>query len=283
MKNEKIALLGFGDIASRLVPHLKEAELTGVKRSPLSTPDVDIQTADCRDQASMDTLMAQGFDVIVMTFTPMGMSDEGYQAGYVDTVKTVLAALDKQEKSPRLIVFVSSTSVYGQHDASWINEDSPAAAKSYSGQRLLEAEQLLAHSAYTHCNVRFSGIYGPGRRRLIEQVIAGKGSPAKPILYSNRIHSEDCAAVLAHLINQQKHQTIEPLYIATDCEPVPLYEVKHFIAKTLGYDNTHLKESNEQSTRMPRSSKRCSNKKLIDSGYQFLYPSYKEGYLSLLE
>jgi len=34
---------------------------------------------------------------------------------------------------------------------------------------------------------------------------------------------------------------------------------------------------------MPRSSKRCSNKKLLDSGYEFLYPTYKEGYQFLLK
>jgi hypothetical protein len=28
--------------------------------------------------------------------------------------------------------------------------------------------------------------------------------------------------------------------------------------------------------------RRCSNKRLLDSGYEFTYPTYKEGYLSLM-
>jgi hypothetical protein len=29
--------------------------------------------------------------------------------------------------------------------------------------------------------------------------------------------------------------------------------------------------------------RRCSNQRLLDSGYEFLYPSYKEGYQSLID
>jgi len=28
--------------------------------------------------------------------------------------------------------------------------------------------------------------------------------------------------------------------------------------------------------------RRCSNQRLLDSGYEFIFPSYKEGYLSLI-
>ena len=118
----------------------------------------------------------------------------------MDTVTALLNTLASLNTQPRLIVFVSSTSVYGQKDASWVNEDSPAEPVSYSGKRLLEAEQLLLDSPHTICNVRFSGIYGPGRQRLIRQVIEGHGTAKEPLLYSNRIHADDCAGVLAHLI-----------------------------------------------------------------------------------
>ncbi|MRT94982.1 NAD-dependent epimerase/dehydratase family protein, partial [Ancylomarina sp. 16SWW S1-10-2] len=157
---------------------LSDTQVTGVKRTPIepSLADIDCNMAwaDCCDQEQMNNLMSQhAFDVVVMTFTPAEMSDQGYQTGYVDTVTTVINALKQQSHQPRLLLFVSSSSVYGQKDASWVNEESPTEPSHYSGKRLLEAEALLSNSGYPYCCVRFSGIYGPGRRRLIEQVIAG--------------------------------------------------------------------------------------------------------------
>lgn len=283
--SEKIALLGFGDIARRLVPYLFDADIRGIKRSPIDDAPVDITLADCRDTAAMTGVLSEGFDVLVMTFTPTSMSDEGYKEGYVDTVTTVLNALKAQEHQPRLLLFVSSTSVYAQQDAQWVDESSITEPTSYSGQRLLEAEQLIESSGLPYCCVRFSGIYGPGRRRLLEQVIDGHGSPKEPVLYTNRIHVSDCAGVLAHLMQRQKikSQGIESRYVATDCEPVPLYDVKQWMASTLGLPDDHLSVNTEQPARMLRSSKRCSNKKLLESGYQFLYPTYREGYGDLLK
>ncbi len=283
MPQEKIALLGFGDIANRLASHFVDEEVVGVKRSPITHDSVNIETANCANSTDMDRVMQKGFDVIVMTFTPQEMSEQGYQTAYVDTVKAVLAAIQKQSHQPRLILFVSSTSVYGQRDGSWINEQTPAEPEGYGGRCLLQAEQLLANSGYPYCCVRFSGIYGPGRRRLIDQVIEGKGSPEEPKTYSNRIHADDCAGVLAHLIGRQKQQEIDNIYIATDCEPVPLYDVKQWIAQELLLPADHFADEDDKRKRAPRSNKRCSNQRLLSSGYQFLYPTYREGYRALIE
>ena len=282
MVQEKIALLGFGDIARRLVPHLSHANVTGVRRSVVENATINSVSEDCRDLAQVENIIREGFDVIVMTFVPTQRSDQGYKEGYVDTVSTVLEALDKQDHQPRLLVFVSSTSVYGQKDASWVDESLVAEPANYSGHRLLEAESLLANSGYPYCSVRFSGIYGPGRGRLIDQVLAKQGSPAEPVVYTNRIHSEDCAGVLAHLIEYSTTNAPAPYYIATDCEPVPIYDVKMWIAKALGFETGHLQVDHSSPSRVFRSSKRCSNQKLLETGYQFRYPTFREGYGALL-
>lgn len=283
MPAEKIALLGFGDIANRLSAHLSNDHVVGIKRSAISHPSVEIQTADCLDQASMDQLMQTGFDVLVITFTPTQMSEAGYRAGYVDTVQTLLRALKKQTHQPRLMVFVSSTSVYGQQGNEWVDETTPAEPSAYSGRCLLEAEASIAASGYHYCHVRFSGIYGPGRRRLIDQVIQGKGSADYPVVFSNRIHADDCAGVLAHLIERHKTQPIDSVYIATDCEPVPLNDVKQWMAQHLSLPSDHLTVKDVDRKRAPRSSKQCSNKKLLETGYSFLYPTFREGYSALID
>lgn len=283
MKKEKIGLLGFGDIANRLSAHLTAYQTVGVKRSLIHHPTVQIETADCCDQQQMNQVMSTGFDVLVMTFTPTEMSDTGYQQGYVKPVQTILNAVNQKTVKPRLIVFVSSTSVYAQQDGSWVDERSPTEPESYSGRRLLEAEKLVADSGYNYCHVRFSGIYGRGRGHLVEQVMAGKGTPVEPAIYTNRIHADDCAGVLAHLIERQKTHAIDNLYIASDHQPAPLHEVKQWMRATLGLPENHFNENAPLTKRTARSNKRCGNGLLVESGYVFRYPSFKEGYTPLLK
>jgi len=283
MKKEKIVLLGFGDIANRLSTHLTAYQTVGVKRSLIHHPTVQIETADCCNQQQMNQLMSTGFDVLVMTFTPTEMSDEGYYQGYVKPVQTILSALNQQAVKPRLIVFVSSTSVYAQQDGSWVDERSPVEPESYSGRRLLEAEQLISDSGYSYSHVRFSGIYGRSRGHLVEQVLAGKGTATEPAIYTNRIHAEDCAGVLAHFIERQKTDAIEKLYIASDHQPAPLHDVKQWMRETLGLPENHFNENAPLTKRTARSNKRCENALLVESGYVFRYPSFKEGYAPLLK
>lgn len=279
---EKLLLLGCGDIAKRLAKQLSPAyHITGVRRRPESVHGMTTVQADCSELSAMQDLLTQPVDVIVITMTPSDMSDVGYQKAYVHTLKTVLTALTNKVQKPRLTIFVSSSSVYGQQQGEWVDEHSVTEPSTYSGKRLLEAEHLLVQSELNSCSVRFSGIYGPGRQRLIEQVMAGHGAAKEPVLYSNRIHAEDCAGILAHLIERQKTQTIAPLYLASDCEPTPLYDVKQWLAKQMALPVEHLKP--KALGRTLRSSKRCSNKQLLATGYQFQYPTFKEGYRAVLK
>lgn len=279
--SEKCLLLGFGDIARRLSRLLlNDYRLTGVRRRPDTVDGVDTRQLDAGDESAMAELLREYFDVIVITMTPDKMSDTGYQLAYVETMRALLAALDRQAREPRLIIFVSSSSVYGQQGGEWVDETSVTRPSGYSGRRLLEAESILLDSCHVGCCVRFPGIYGPGRRRLINQILAGRGTAKEPASFSNRIHADDCAGVLAFLIERQKTQALENMYLASDCQPAPLYEVKSWLAEQLAVPVKQLQPS--AAARAPRGNKRCSNQLLLSSGYQFLYPTFKEGYQALI-
>ena len=279
----KILLAGCGDIAQRIPPNLPEAHhFFGLKRSPTelvhgSTPLV----GDIRDNGYLDTVFEEGFDVVVATLTPDSMSEEGYQKAYVDSSAALALAISRAVYKPKLVIWVSSTSVYGQNMGAWVDEDCEATFTSFSGQALRKAEEtILAAPLAASCTsvvVRFSGIYGPGRTRMLDQVLAGVGCTKQPEQWSNRIHSEDCAAVIAHLIllNEQD-KSLLPIYVATDCQPVTLYEVRHWLAAQLNVSLTAKPTSS-------RAARRCSNQKLLDSGYKFKFPTYREGYLALIE
>lgn len=266
----KILIIGCGKLGIGLAAELQEAEVFGLRRSAGELANIKTLQADVTNIDSLHILKNHHFDSIIVTLTPSEFSDERYKSIYVDGLANVLKVC-----SFDFCVFVSSTSVYHQSNEEWVNEQSPTLPESFSGKRLLEAESLLKN--HNSCIVRFAGIYGPSRFRLIEQTIAGQGSPE---LFSNRIHEQDCVRFLAHLLRLRwQGKAIEPLYIGIDNEPVKLSEVKYWIAEQLGYDRSHLTE--QAATR--RGSKRCSNKQMLESGFSLNYPSFREGYSELIK
>ena len=212
-------------------------------------------------------------DYLIYCVAPGSRDPERYKAVLVDGAKQLLAALPQP---PELCLFVSSSGVYQQAQQQWLDETSPAEPSGGTAEQLLIAEQQIQQLCPTTV-VRFSGIYGPGRNHLLNQVKQGRSAPLSPIQLTNRIHRDDCAGVLVHLL--QKHLSGEPLeslYLATDDQPVALQQVTDWLAEQL--DVTVTQRDLARGT----GSKRLSNQRLKDSGYQFLYPSFIEGYRAIL-
>lgn len=283
MNSEKLLIIGCGDLGRRLARELRESSyrITGVRRHPpLNHRDgLEYHPCDVADAAALETVISENYDVIVITMTPAERSDAGYRRAYVDTCRNLLQTLSGQGRTPRLIIFVSSSGVYGQDDGSWVDEASPTRPASFSGQRLLDAEQLVRASGRAHCIVRFSGIYGPGRNRLIEQVREGRATLTDA--FTNRIHADDCAAVLAHLIELHRQgQSLAPVYLASDCAPVPMAEVVQWLASQFG--GVNVRHCATSAAPPERVNKRCNNQLLLDSGFEFRYPDYRSGYRMLL-
>ena len=80
--------------------------------------------------------------------------------------KHILKAL-KGGNLKRAILF--PVSVYHQMDGSWVDETSPTEPTSFGGKELLAAENALLSSNVPGTVVRFTGIYGPDRTRMINQ------------------------------------------------------------------------------------------------------------------
>lgn len=280
MQAKRILLLGFGDLAHRVSTHLCQAghHITGVARSlRRCRSDIQFWQGAIADAHIVNHITATTFDVAVITLTPGGRGNDAYRRAYVDNIKVLLAIWSQSARPPGLVVFVSSTSVYGQSAGEWVDEQSQTMPKSPGGQRILESEQLLLASTLNTCMVRFSGIYGPGRTHVLKQVQAGiAGGEA----YTNRIHADDCAAFIVHLCQQHwQGQPLAPCYLASDSCPVPAKTLRLWLANQLGYEPTHLSKTLSSSR---GGNKRCSNRLVLASGFEFSYPSFKEGYTALL-
>lgn len=276
MQSKNILFLGFGDLARHTAVLLSGHRLVGVARSPRSPiPGVEFCQGAADSLVVRQRLAQETFDALVITLTPTEYSDLAYAVAYVETLLALLPVL--HSRAPGLVVFVSSTSVYHQNDGSWVDESSPTEPETFSGRRLLEAEELLQTSGLPHTALRCAGIYGPGRDMLLRQVRAGKGGSND---FTNRIHVRDAAGAIAHLLERHfAGQAVESLYLICDSQPAPATEVRQWLAAQLDVDPKTLQPSVSERG----GNKRCSNRRLLESGYRLLYPSYREGYGALLD
>jgi nucleoside-diphosphate-sugar epimerase len=287
----RILIAGCGDLGATLGQALYTAghQVWGLKRHPADLPQgIQPIAADLTDPATLAHLPPD-LDCLVYSAAAAGFSETQYQAAYVTGVRHLLEALRQAGQHLQRLLFTSSTSVYAQHQGEWVDEDSPAEAEGFSGRCIRQGEQLMWTSGWPAVAVRFGGIYGPGRTRLIDSVRDGTATcPEGAPIYTNRIHRDDCARVLEHLLQLPES---EKLYIAVDDDPAPLHEVLDWLATQLGTPKPHrvaqppvkpgAETRRDPATRM-RASKRCSNARLRATGFQFRYPGYRDGYAALL-
>ena len=294
----KILFAGCGDISLRTITKLQQVgsdpvwPVLAMRRNLAKLPKgIDAVAGDVRDSDGLwELLEDKAMDTLVVTLTPTEMSDEGYRDSYVVAAQSIKAAIEKSSQPPSLIIWVSSTGVYGQSEGEWVDELTMTSPASFRGKRLLEAESIIDSLPVASVVVRFSGIYGPGRNRLISQVKRGELAPELPVTWTNRIHAEDCAGVIAHLLGKFScGEFLEKSYIATDNKPVPAYEMQHWLANEMGLEpgenskgSVHNSLDMTQPIKPRAGSRRCSNQRLLESGYEFLYPTYREGYRALL-
>lgn len=271
-------LLGCGDLGSQVGRLLLQEghQVWGARRS-LHRLDKGIQPLAWTLPEPAPQLPE--VDFILYSLSADEFSPHAYRLAYLEGVEQLIASLVRQKVSPRRIFFISSTGVYGQEAGEEVTEKSETCPQNFSGQLLLQGEEALYQSPWPVSVLRFSGIYGPGRERLIRQVKEGRFPPEQPLKYSNRVHIEDGARAILHLMERAAAgQPLEETYLVSDCEPAPLQDVTGWLAHQLGL----LPKAGED---LPSrgGNKRISNQRLKDTGFHFRYPSYREGYAALLK
>jgi nucleoside-diphosphate-sugar epimerase len=218
--------------------------------------------------------LPRALDYVVYCASADGSSDAAYVKAYVTGLGRLLGALGT--RGVRRVFFTSSTAVYAQLNGQWVDEDSETAPTHFSGVRLLQAEALLRAGPLPSTVLRCSGIYGPGRTRLIDSV--RQGTAVASDRFTNRIHRDDIAGAIAHLM---RSESAPDLLLLNDDEPAPERAVLSYLAARLGVaEPAHAPASSVAPTRS--GVKRCRNTRLRATGYQLRYPSYREGYAALL-
>lgn len=265
---KKALIVGCGYVGSYLRKILQQYDwhVVGISRSGnVNCDELKI------DVSNSFSLHISSYDVVFYLVSADAYTSAAYEAAYLRGVTNTLQALAKTKQRPRF-VFVSSTSLFAEVQGNLVDESSPISTTLFSKQFLNAGEQLVWKSGLTSIVVRFSGIYGPGRSRLVQQVKDGTAYLKKMPCISNRIHLEDCAGILYHVATTENPF---PLYIGSDSEPTPYNEVLIWLANRLGLPAPKTEAASKISTHL--SNKRCSNNLLIDSGYCFRFPNFREG------
>jgi nucleoside-diphosphate-sugar epimerase len=184
----------------------------------------------------------------------------------VTGLANVLAALPPCER----LLFVGSTSVYGQTDGSEVTESSPTEPREDAGRVALDAERHLREKWPAAIVLRFAGIYGPDRLLRRQALLNGEPLTGDADGWLNLIHVEDGArAVLA----VEERGTPGETYLVADDTPVRRRDFYTRLAQLLGATAARF----ESQPSSGEANRRVSNRKLRALGWEPRYPNYIEG------
>ena len=170
----RILIAGCGDIGAAAGRLLADDghDVVGLKRHPPANDNkIRYIKADLSHAGDLDKLDTR-FDVVIYILTPGDRSEQSYRNVFELGVANLLNIFSKNNPDTRFI-FISSTSVYGQTSGEWIDEASATEPNSITGQIILQAEKTILSHGGGNCIIRFSGIYGRSRSRLLDIVARG--------------------------------------------------------------------------------------------------------------
>lgn len=273
---EKVLIAGCGDLGHRTARRLlaQGHAVWGLRRRPPAgdTGGLRWLAADMTQPATLARL-PRGITQIVFTMTPDAREEAAYRAAFLHAPQNLLEKLDTT--SLQRVLFVSSSAVYGDHQGDWVDEETPEHPPGFNGRVLLEAEQALSRMPFTSIALRLAGLYGPGRIQLLDRIRRGIARAPRTVPHwSNRIHIDDAAAAVVHLLSLPNPDGV---YLGSDSTPLPLHVLYEHIARQLAAPAVP-----DGPPPPGVGSKRLSNRRLLDSGLVLAWPDSRAGYEALI-
>ena len=273
----RILIAGCGYVGSALARELVRDghEVFGLRREPTDLPDDVVPVAaDLAEERGLDQVPG-GVDACVSAISADERSQGAYEAAYVRAVRNLRSLLEAESPDCQRWVHTSSTAVYGHESGDWVDEATSTTPSSFTGRTVLEGEGLVLGSSVPHRTViRLGGIYGPGRTRLLDSVRSGRATCPPDPTYTNRIHRDDAAGAIRHLLDLAEPPEV---VLGVDTEPAERCEVLTWMAEQLGAPAPTTGPGSN------RGNKRASSARLQATGFAFRYPTFREGYRTILD
>ena len=277
-----IICFGFGQVAKNFIKKLKEQgatfKLTATSREESKTKEFENITYESFQftKEGFDKNFLKRFeeaDHILLSIAP------------IHGVDIVIKNFKDNFKSNKLkwITYLSATSVYGNHNGEWVDENSETKPTSPNGVDRLKVEkewmQLANNFDLPFQIFRLSGIYS-NQYNILKRLKSGEAKIInKKNHFFSRIHVEDIANILFSSLNNFKKKEI---YNISDNLPASAEEVAMYGVKLLGLDKPKTIQINEIESEMLKNfykdSKKVDNKKMKEFfNHKLKYPTYVEG------
>lgn len=212
--------------------------------------------------------LPQALDVVVLTIAPSRASD-GYAGTYPPAARTAVSLAERS--GARVLLYTSSTGVYGGRDGEWVTEESPRCGVGETNDALKAAEDIVLGVAAARPTVlRVAGICGPGRDPTA-RMMAAASLPQRGEYWVNLAHRDDVVAALLHLMVLADAPRV---LNCSDGAPTRAAEVARFLVARAGHDVGQLVFGNE--SMRSRNDQRVSNAALSATGWAPRYPSFRE-------
>jgi len=281
-----VAILGCGYVGRALGRRLLDQGhgVLGVCRSDDGLAAVESAgltpvRGDVTDRSGLEAI--SGADALVFAASSGGGDASAARTVYVDGLRTVLDAISAWEQPPERLLYTSSTGVYGDHEGGWVDETTALDPTTSKTEVLAEAETVARRAqefGTAPVVARLAGIYGPGRYRLARYL-----EGPVPEGYVNLVHRTDVAGALTLLLTAELG-TVPDTVLVVDYEPVWKPTLAAWLAEQCGRaPPATAARTADGRERRRRGQKRCSNDRLLDLGYEFEYPTYREGYRAAIE
>lgn len=279
-QHKKILWAGFGRLGKRSLEQLcaqghPQDQLWALNRSGEPSAYYQSLQGDLTAPASLKGLPK--VDIVIYSATPTEYTVAGYHAAYLTGLDNLLQAYFEQHRHIPHIIYISSTRVYPQQQGEIIDETSLAYAQEGKSQALLSAEWLAMARDPSATIIRFGGIYMSSKR---PRLLANEA----PLLelndlspWTNRIHREDAASIVSWLITKYPQDNTAGIWLGVDPHPTRKHQVQYHLAEQ--FAQTH-RVVNVHQAGLPQG-KRAFPKRLLEAGFTWQYPSFREGYQAL--
>ncbi len=271
---KSLLVVGCGYVGSAFAQSVAQQHIPvwGLRRNPDKSDAIRALGVEpiCADLLLPETLQLPHTEVVVVAVPPNWRENQGRD--YVQGIQNLINVL--QSQPPKRLIWISSTSVYSQQDGEWVDESTDPQPAQERSRILLEAESAVLQAPFETMVLRLGGIYGPQRDRV--SLLQNGRASVQSTDYINQIHLEDIVGILGLLI--EKGQAGE-VYLGVDDQPTPKNEFYKWLMVRAGVT---VAESAKQDSARASGNKRCSNQKIKKLGYVFKYPTFREGFGTIL-
>jgi nucleoside-diphosphate-sugar epimerase len=188
-----------------------------------------------------------------------------------------------KDSKVKWVTYLSATSVYGNHDGEWVDENSKNKPTSQNG-----IDRLKAENSWLSLNIKYnlpiqifrlSGIYSNQNNILSRLKIGTAKLINKKNHFFSRVHVEDIGNILYESLTKFKEGEI---FNISDDKPSSSEEVTLYAAKLLNIKDIKKVEieslENSMLKNFYKDSKKVNNQKMKEFfNYRLKFPTYVEG------